>query len=70
MKLARLVVLALLGSLVFGLAVGTWIRLRLERPVRHFVTKEASASGPAWVPGDVGHACAPVLDAGDHEEQV
>ena len=28
----RTVLLALLASLLFGLAVGTWLRLRLERP--------------------------------------
>ena len=37
MKLVRAVLLALLGSLVFGLAVGTVIRLRLEAPVVWFV---------------------------------
>ena len=76
MRLLRLVLLALLGSLLFGLAVGTVIRMRLERPVRYIgacdrAPAEASErSAVAAAPQDVAHTRALVLEPGPHEEQV
>ena len=56
--------LALLFSLIFGIAIGTLIRLRLERAT---VYMGSAASG---FPLDVGDAGAPVLDSREDEEQV
>ncbi len=64
MKLLRTVLLALLFSLLVGFAIGLVIRVRLERPVRYI------ASAPAPGPLDIAYARAPVLYAGDHEEQI
>ena len=62
----RGILLALLGALLAGFVAGTWIRLRLERPVRYL-----GALGPAaGRPLDVVPAGAAVLDPGQHEEQV
>jgi hypothetical protein len=60
--------LALLFSLLVGLAIGTWLRLRLERPV--YYIGAASTSALAVAPLDLADAGAAVLDAGHHEEQV
>ena len=35
MKWLRAVLISLLISLLFGLAIGTWIRLQLEAPVTY-----------------------------------
>ena len=40
MKWLRRVLLALLLSLLVGLAIGTWLRLRLERPVYYIGAAE------------------------------
>ena len=56
--------LALLFALLFGVAVGTLLRQRLERPVRYL------GSAPATLPLDVGHPGAVVLDPGHGKEQV
>ncbi len=64
MKLIRGVLLALLVSLLLGFAVGTALRLWLERPVRYI------GSAPATLPLQVGHAGASVLDARHHEQQI
>lgn len=86
MKLARAVLVSLLISLLVGLTIGTWIRLKLEAPVRYI----GQASGPASVqtsdpgarpatpaqsaaarrPLDVGHAGTHVFDPRQYEEQV
>ncbi len=63
-KLVRGALLALLFSLLLGLAIGTAIRLRLERPVRYL-----GSAAPA-APLHVGDAGAAVLDPRHHEEQV
>jgi hypothetical protein len=60
----RRLLLALLVSLLVGFAVGTWLRMRLERPVRYLGS--ASAARPLYV-CDAG---AGVLDAGHREQQV
>ena len=64
MKTLRRLLWLLLLSLLVGLAIGTAIRLWLERPVYYL-----GSALPA-VPLDLGHAGAPVLDARHHEEQV
>jgi hypothetical protein len=64
MKLARRVALALLFSLLVGLAIGTALRLRLERPTRYL-----GSATPAR-PLDVGDAGPAVLDAREHEEEI
>ena len=64
MKALRGVFWALLISLLVGFAIGTALRLRLERPIRYI----GSAIAPH--PFDVSDALAPVLDARHHEEQI
>ena len=64
MKLLKSVLIALLISLCLGLAIGTLLRLRLERSVYYL----GSAIAPP--PLDVGDTCPPVLDPRHHEEQV
>ncbi len=64
MKLLRGLLMALLLSLLLGFAIGTVLRVRLERPVRYIGS--ALPAGPL----DVGDARARVLDAGHHEQQV
>jgi hypothetical protein len=62
----RGILLALLGALLAGFVAGTWIRLRLERPVRYLGELGPAAGRPL----DVAAAGAAVLDARQHEEQV
>jgi len=71
-KWLRAILLALLASLLFGLAVGTWIRLRLERPTWYIGnTRDPMDSAPlAALPGHVGDARALVFDSRHHEQQV
>ena len=64
MKLLGRLLLALLVSLLFGVVVGTALRLRLERPAIYI-----GLAAPS-LPLDIGHTGAVVLDAGHHEEQV
>ncbi len=64
MKVLRRVLLLLMFSLLFGLAVGTLLRLRLEQPVTYI------GSAAAALPFHVVDTGAAVLDAGHHEEQV
>ena len=68
MKWLRRVLLALLFSLLVGLAIGTWLRLRLEHPV--YYIGAAERSGLLCSPLFFGETGAAVLDAGHHEEQV
>jgi len=63
-KLLKSVLLALLFSLFVGLALGTLLRLRLERSVYYL----GSATAPA--PLDVGDTRPPILDTRHHEEQI
>jgi hypothetical protein len=58
------IALALLFALLFGFALGTALRLRLERPTIYI------GSVAPRLPLDIGHARAPILDAGDHEQQI
>jgi hypothetical protein len=66
MRWLRTFLLALLFSLLVGFAIGTLLRLRLERPTRYIgVTLPLAA-----LPFDVCDAGAPVLDPRHHEEQI
>ena len=64
MKLLKGVLLALLASLVLGLAIGTALRLRLERSVYYL----GSATAPH--PLDVGDTRPSILDTRHYEEQI
>ena len=64
MGFLRRILLALLFALLFGFAIGTLIRLRLERPLVYL----GSAVAPA--PLDIGNSGAVVLGARHHEEQI
>lgn len=64
MKVLRSLVLALLFSLIVGMAIGTALRMWTLRPVRYI-----GSATPA-LPLDVAHAGAPVLDARHDEEQI
>ena len=74
MRWLRRFFLALLLSMLVGLAIGTWLRLRMERPVRYIGASLPCAglgiATLAPLPCDVGDAGAVVLDPGHHEEQV
>jgi hypothetical protein len=72
MTFLRSLLLALLFSLLLGLVIGTWLRLRMERPVRYFVTTDAvpDRSGVAASPLDLGDAAAVIVEAREHEEQI
>jgi hypothetical protein len=58
------IALALLFSLLLGLAIGSVLRIKLERPTIYI------GSVAPRLPLDVGHARASVLDPGHHEQQV
>lgn len=64
MSWLKRVALALLFALLFGMVVGTVLRLRMERP------KVYIGSASPGLPLDVGLAGAPVLETRDHEQQV
>jgi hypothetical protein len=63
-KLLKGVLLALLASLVLGLAIGTALRLRLERSVYYL----GSATAPH--PLDIGDTRPSILDTRHYEEQI
>jgi hypothetical protein len=58
------IALALLFSLLLGIAIGTVLRIRMERP------KIYIGSVAPRLPLAVGHARAPILDPGQHEQQI
>ena len=62
------ILLALLFSLLFGMALGTWLRLRLDRPPRGYIGRIDSAISAG--PLHVVDARAAILDPRHHEEQV
>lgn len=64
MQWIKRVLLALFFSLLFGLAIGTAIRLRLDRPTVYM------GSATPRFPFDVGDTGACVFDSGHHEEQI
>lgn len=64
MSFLKRIALALLFSLLLGLAIGTVLRIRLERP------KIYIGSVAPRHPFGLGHARAPILDPGHHEQQV
>ena len=67
MKLLRGIGLALLLSLLFGLAVGTLLRRRAEQPVRYI---GLAPSAPSAFPLHVAAAAPGVFQPGEHKEQV
>ena len=67
MRWLRHLLLALGFSLLAGLAIGTLIRLRLERATPRWYIGSLPLTA---APGHVANAGAPVLDARDHEEQI
>ena len=71
-KLLRGIALALLGSLLVGFILGTWLRTRSEavRPIFVGCAIGDAASALAAAPRDVGHAGTAVLDACNHEEEI
>ena len=64
MRALRAFLLAMLFSLLFGAAIGTWLRLRMERPRSYL------GLAPAALPLHVVHAGASVLEPRQGEEQV
>ena len=64
MRILKRVLLALLFSLLLGFAIGTWLRIRLEKPVVYI------GSAIPRLPVDFGFARATIFDPGHHEEQV
>jgi hypothetical protein len=64
MKFLKGALFALFLSLLLGLAIGTLLRLRLERNVYYL----GSATAPQ--PLDVGDTRPSVLDTRHHEEQI
>lgn len=62
----RSVLLALAFSFAVGLAAGTWLRCRMERPPTYIGQLLLL---PAF-PLDVADARATIFDAREHEEQV
>jgi hypothetical protein len=67
-KLLRRIAVALLLWLLIVLAIGTAVRLRLER--RTVYIGDVRALAPDPLPLDVGHARAAVRDARHYEQQV
>ena len=64
MRILKRLLLALLFSLLLGFAIGTWLRLRVEKPVVYI------GSAIPRLPLDVGLARTAIFDPGHHEEQV
>lgn len=62
MRVLRSILLALLFSLLFGFAIGTMLRMRLERPVWYLAL--------APCPLDVVDTRARVFDTRHHEQQI
>jgi hypothetical protein len=75
-KILRAILLALLLSFLVGVAIGTLLRRRAERPVRYIgaIPVEAAPTPlrSTATPGplDVADARTLVLGAGEHEEQI
>ncbi len=72
MRVLRGVLLALLVSAAVGFAIGTVIRLRLERPSRYIGYDNGSCPGSAVPtdPLDIGKLRPRVFHPRHHEEQV
>ena len=64
MSFPKRIALALLFSLLLGMAIGSVLRIRMERP-KIYIGSVAPRRALA-----VGHARAPVRDPGHHEQQV
>jgi hypothetical protein len=68
-KLIRMIVLALLGSLLAGVVIGTLIRRQIEPSERYIGRAPASSAVPAG-PLHVAHPGALVLLSREHEEEI
>jgi hypothetical protein len=68
----RGVLLFLLLWFLLWLVIGSVIRIRMERPVRFIgrAAKDEGSSAFAALPLHLGQACAVVLDASHHEQEV
>jgi len=64
MRLARVILAALLFSLLVGLAIGSWLERRAAQPVVYI------GLALPTLPLDVAEPGAVVLDARHHEEQI
>ena len=64
MSWLKRIALALLFALLLGMAIGTVLRIRMERP------KSYIGSVAPRLPLDVGLARAAVLDPRQHEQQI
>ena len=72
-KFLRVVIFALLGSLLFGFVVGTALRLRLERldrPARYLGSMTPTTSARSPHPFGLCDAVTVVLEPGPGEEQI
>jgi len=63
-RLTRFILWLLLLELIAAFAVATAIRIKLEKPVRYI-----GSALPA-LPHHVDDAGTPILDAGQHEQQI
>jgi len=75
LKVVRGILLALLLSFLVGIAIGTLLRRRMERPVRYIgavrsVDAPWARSAVAAGPLDVADARPGILAPGEDEEQV
>lgn len=72
MRIIRSLLISLGISLLVGFAIGTVIRLRMERPKIYIGAQPGRATLPALapLPLDVFDAGAPVGHARHHEEQI
>jgi len=64
MSFLKRIALALLFSLLVGVAIGTVLRIRMERPTIYI------GSVGTRLPFAVGYTCATVFDPGHHEQQI
>jgi len=79
-RLLRTIAWSLFLAFVFGFLIGTWIRTRLEEPVRYIGGRENPAHPTAVAtlfagtlstrPGDVGHPETGILMTRQHEEEI
>lgn len=66
----RTVAWALFLAFAFGFLIGTWIRNRLDEPLRYIGERERPPLLIAGSPGDVDHALPCILVTCQYEEKV
>jgi hypothetical protein len=71
----RTIFFAIQISFLFGLVIGTFLRMDLDRPIRYMGDGGAESTAPAISvratdPGDIGHALSRILVTRHYEEQV